>query len=233
LVIPFKDRLIVALDVPSVEEANEVVDQLGDTVGFYKIGLGLHYVGGIELARRLKGDGKKVFWDAKIHDIEATTQAAVESVVQLGVDFLTLHGEVSTLRYAVAGRATSNLKLLVVTVLTSLDDAGVAEMGFGAGVVETVLRKTKAALHAGCDGVIASGREIGTIRQMAGSQLLIIVPGIRSAGISADEQKRTATPEQAIAAGADHIVMGRQILRAANRQYEAARVLDRIAAAIE
>lgn len=233
--IPIRDRLIVALDVGSVAEANQVVDALGDTVNFYKVGLGLHYRGGIDLAKALKLQGKKVFLDSKIYDVEATTKAAVESIVALGVDFCTIHGNTSILKEAVAGRGNSNLKLFAITVLTSLDDRDLHEMGYTVSVEKMVDYKTKSAIAAGCDGVITSGLEARMIREIAdenGSGLLIVTPGIRSAGVSRDDQKRVATPESAIEAGADYIVMGRQILRAKNPHDEARRVLDTIEGAL-
>jgi orotidine-5'-phosphate decarboxylase len=233
--IPATERLIVALDVESKDEANRLVDDLGETVSFYKIGLGLLFRGGIELATELKGRGKKVFLDAKIYDVEATTKSAIQSIAALGVDFTTIHGNTSILKEAVAGRGNSSLKLFAITVLTSLDDSDLHEMGYTVSVDKMVAYKTKSAIDAGCDGVITSGLEAETIRGIAddaGSRLIIVTPGIRSAGVSRDDQKRVATPESAIKSGADYIVMGRQIIRAKNRQDEAKRVLEAIHRAI-
>jgi orotidine-5'-phosphate decarboxylase len=234
--IPAPERLIVALDVESKDEASRLVDELGQAVSFYKIGLGLQFRGGIDLAQDLKRRGKKVFLDSKIYDVEATTRSAIQSIAALGVDFTTVHGNTSILREAVAGRGTNTtLKLFAITVLTSLDDADMHEMGYTVSVDKMVAYKTKSAIDAGCDGVITSGLEAQMIRGIAdeaGSRLIIVTPGIRSAGVSRDDQKRVATPESAIKSGADYIVMGRQILRAKNRQDEAKRVLDTIHGAL-
>lgn len=233
--IPAAERLIVALDVDSKDEANRLVDDLGEAVSFYKIGLGLQFRGGLALATELKSRGKKVFLDSKIYDIEATTKSAIQSIAALNVDFTTVHGNTSILREAVAGRGNSSLKLFAITVLTSLDDDDLHEMGYTVSVDKMVAYKTKSAIDAGCDGVITSGLEAQMIRGIAddsGSKLIIVTPGIRSAGISRDDQKRVATPESAIKSGADYIVMGRQIIRAKNRQDEAKRVLDTIHGAL-
>lgn len=233
--IPIEDRLIVALDVESIDEAKAVVKSLGESVSFYKIGLGLQFKGGIELAKELKKQGKKVFFDSKIYDVEATTKAAVQSIVELGVDFLTIHGNTSILKEAVAGRGDSDLKLFVITVLTSLDDKDMIEMGYTVSVEKMVEYKTKAALDSRCDGVITSGLEARMIRRIAernGSNLLIATPGIRSDGVSRNDQKRVATPKSAIEAGADYLVMGRQILKAQSRRDEAVRVFEDIHAAL-
>jgi len=229
--IPPAERLIVALDVDSKDAANRLVDRLGEAVSFYKIGLGLQFRGGIDLAKELKTRGKKVFLDSKIYDVEATTKSAIESIAALGVDFTTVHGNTSILREAVAGRGNSSLKLFAITVLTSLDDSDLHEMGYTVSIDKMVAYKTKSAIAAGCDGVVTSGLEAEMIRGIAderGSKLIIVTPGIRSAGVSRDEQKRVATPESAIKSGADYIVMGRQIIRAADSQSEAKRVLETI-----
>ena len=233
--IPTSERLIVALDVDSRDEARRLVDELGAAVSFYKIGLGLLFRGGIDLATELKQLGKKVFLDAKIYDVEATTKAAIQSIAALGVDFTTIHGNTSILKEAVAGRGKSSLKLFAITVLTSLDDGDLHQMGYTVSIDKMVAYKTKSAIEAGCDGVITSGLEAEMIRSLAddaGSNLIIVTPGIRSAGVGRDDQKRVATPESAIKSGADYIVMGRQIIRAKDRRGEAARVLDTIQTAL-
>jgi orotidine-5'-phosphate decarboxylase len=230
--IPLRDRLIVALDVESADKARQIVDALGDTVTFYKIGLGLQFRGGIQLATDLKKYGKKVFLDSKIWDVGATTKAAVQSIAELGMDFVTVHGNKATLIEAVAGRGNHPLKLFAITVLTSLDDSDLHQMGYTVGVEKMVMYQTRSAIEAGFDGVITSGLEAAMIRQEAGPRLIIVTPGIRSEGIGKDDQKRVVTPEGAIKAGADHIVMGRQILGAKNRHDEAKRVLDAIDGAL-
>ncbi len=232
LTIPAAERLIVALDLPTVDEARSLVNRLGGAVGFYKIGLQLQYSGGIDLARELRGQGKKIFLDAKLLDIDQTVTNAVANIARLGVDFLTVHGLGPTLRAAAKGRGTSALKLLAVTVLTSQGPEDMAELGTRFSVEELVLRRAKAALDAGCDGVIASGREAAPIRAMAGDRLLIVTPGIRSEGSAADDQKRTMTPREAIAAGADYLVMGREIMRSPDPGGAAERVIREIEAAL-
>jgi orotidine-5'-phosphate decarboxylase len=230
--IPLQDRLIVALDVPTVDAARALVARLGAAVNFYKIGLQLQYAGGIDLARELKGQGKKIFLDSKLLDIDQTVTGATANIAKLDLDFLTIHGFAPTLRAAVEGRGNSGLKLLAVTVLTSMGPADMAELGTRFSVEEMVLRRAQAALDTGCDGVIASGREASRIRALAGDRLLIVTPGIRSEGVAADDQKRASTPAEAIAAGADYLVVGRQILRSAQPGAEAEAVLRRIESAL-
>lgn len=230
--IPLADRLIVALDVPTVDEARALVRKLGAAVNFYKIGLQLQYAGGIGLASELKSAGKKIFLNSKLLDIDQTVTGATANIARLGFDFLTIHGFVPTLRAAVKGKGDSSLRLLAVTVLTSMGPADMAELGTRFSVEEMVLRRARAALDAGCDGVIASGNEARQIRALAGDRLLIVTPGIRSEGIATDDQQRPATPGGAIAAGADYLVVGRQILRSPNPGAEAESVLRQIDSAL-
>jgi orotidine-5'-phosphate decarboxylase len=230
--IPLEDRLIVALDLPTVDEARTLVQRLGAAVGFYKIGLQLLFAGGVELARELAGQGKKVFLDAKLLDIDQTVESATRSATALGIDFLTIHGLLPTMQAAVRGRGTNQTRLLAVTVLTSQGPLDMAELGTRYTVEEMVLRRAVAAVTAGCDGVIASGREARAIRAATGTRLLIVAPGIRSTGIAADDQKRATTPEEAIAAGADYLVMGREILRSPEPGLAAEAILRRIEAAL-
>jgi orotidine-5'-phosphate decarboxylase len=209
------DKLIVALDVPSHDEARALVDRLGPSVNFYKIGLELLFAGGLELARELKRDGKRVFLDVKFLDIGNTVERAVASAAKLGVDFLTVHGhDTKTLEAAVRGRAGSDLKLLAVTVLTSLGPPDLEEQGTVLAPQDLVLRRAKLALEAGFDGVIASGQEARAIRAASGSKFLIVTPGIRLPGGDAGDQSRVTTPQHALRAGADHIVVGRPITAA-------------------
>jgi orotidine-5'-phosphate decarboxylase len=230
--IPIEDRLIVALDLATAAEARALVKRIGGAVGFYKIGLQLLFAGGVELTRELAGQGKKVFLDAKLLDIDQTVTSATANIAALGVDFLTIHGFGPTLRAAVRGRGSSGLRLLAVTVLTSQGPDDMAELGTRFSLEELVLRRAQMALAAGCDGVIASGRDVGAIRSRVGNRLLIITPGIRSEGVAVDDQKRAATPEAAIAAGADYLVMGREILRSADPGPTAEAILRRIEAAL-
>ena len=226
------DRLIVALDVPGVEEARALTRQLGGAVGFYKIGLQLIFAGGIALAQELAASGKKIFLDAKLLDIDQTVTSATESIARLGLDFLTVHALAPTMRAAVKGRGTSKLRLLGVTVLTSQGPDDMAELGTRFSVEEMVLRRAKAALDAGCDGVVASPLEVKAIRAAVGDKLLIVTPGIRSDGVGHDDQKRAATPRAAIAAGSDYLVVGREILRADNPGAAAEKIVREIAAAL-
>ena len=218
LPVPIEERLIVALDVPSREEALQVVEELGDSVVFYKIGLQLQFAGGLELARELIARGKKIFLDSKLFDIDQTVRGAAQNVAEMGVDFLTVHGNGKAIRAALAGRGGSKLKILSVTVLTSLDGHDMEDLGLSCTVAELVMHRARRALEAGCDGVIASGEEAEAIRSMANGGLLIVTPGIRSQGVPHHDQKRVASPSDAISAGADYLVVGRQILDATDRK---------------
>lgn len=227
-----EDRLIVALDLPDVREAETAVARLGDRGRFYKIGYQLMPVGGLDLARRLSADGKKVFLDFKLHDIGATVERGARSIARLGADFLTVHAEPDVLEGAVAGRGDDRrLKILAVTVLTSLDQAALARSGIAMDVEDLVLMRAGFAAEAGADGVIASAAEARAIRRRFGDRLLIVTPGVRPAGAAADDQKRVATPAEAIAAGADYLVIGRPIVAAADPAAAAAAILAEIAAA--
>jgi orotidine-5'-phosphate decarboxylase len=210
-----KDRLIVALDMPSVEEARRLVMYLDDSVTFYKVGLELLFAGGLELARDLKHQGKRIFLDMKLLDIGNTIERAVSNAKELGVDFLTVHGhDFKTLRAAVSGRGNSHMKLLAVTVLTNLTADDLKEQGSTMTPAELVLHRARLAHESGFDGVIASGQEAQKIRDMVGSGFLIVTPGIRLPGSAMDDQERVMTPDRAISAGADHIVVGRPITQA-------------------
>jgi orotidine-5'-phosphate decarboxylase len=210
-----KDRLIVALDMPTIEEAQRLIARLGDSVRFYKVGLELLFAGGLELARALKGDRKQVFLDMKLLDIGNTVERAVANATELGVDFLTVHGhDLKTMRSAVVGRGSSKLKLLAVTVLTNLTADDLKQQSSSLAPADLVLRRAELAREAGFDGVIASGQEAGRIREAVGPGFLIVTPGIRLTGSSTDDQQRITTPENAIKAGADYIVVGRPITQA-------------------
>jgi orotidine-5'-phosphate decarboxylase len=210
-----KDRLIVALDMPAIEEAQRLVAKLDETVTFYKVGLELLFAGGLELARALKADGKRVFLDMKLLDIGNTVERAVANATELGVDFLTVHGhDLKTLRAAVTGRGNNRLKLLAVTVLTNLTAEDLQQQGSSMTPSDLVLMRSKLARESGFDGVIASGQEAARIRKAVGPDFLIVTPGIRLTGSSSDDQERITTPDHAIAAGADYIVVGRPITQA-------------------
>jgi len=213
--ITARDRLIVALDMPTLAEADALVATLGDSVSFYKVGLELVFAGGLELARRLKSEGKHVFLDMKLLDIGNTVERAVANASEFGVDFLTVHGhDLKTLQAAVAGRSDSRLKLLAVTVLTNLTADDLSQQGCSHAPAEMVLRRARLARESGFDGVIASGQEAGRIREAIGEDFLIVTPGIRLPGSATDDQQRITTPDNAIGAGADYIVVGRPITQA-------------------
>lgn len=209
------DRLIVALDTPSIEEAQRLVARLDETVTFYKVGLELLFAGGLDLARALKHMGKRVFLDMKLLDIGNTVERGVANAAELGLDFLTVHGpDMKTLKSAVAGRGNSSLKLLAVTVLTNLTEDDLKQQGCNMSPADLVLHRAKLAKDAGFDGVIASGQEAGRIRRAIGPGFLIVTPGIRLPGSATDDQERITTPGTAIGDGADHIVVGRPITQA-------------------
>lgn len=222
------DRLIVALDVPNVVQGLALADRIGDAAAFYKIGLGMLTGGGFALANELKHErGKRVFLDMKLFDIGATIEAAVRGIADHGLDFLTVHGDPQVVRAAAQGRAGSDLKILAVTVLTSLDRADLDANLIRAGsVAEIALERAARALEAGADGVIASPQEAAAIRAMPQARgKLIVTPGVRPAGADKGDQKRVATPAQAIADGADHIVVGRPVWQAADPRAAARAIL--------
>ena len=223
-----RDRLIVALDVESVEAAQTLVDRLGETVSFYKIGMELAYAGGLDFARDLKDAGKRVFIDLKLHDIGATVERATRQIDRMGMDFLTVHAFPQTMIAARAG-AGGSLKLLAVTVMTSWDDADLQEAGYGCSVAELVARRSGQAHAAGIDGLILSPQELGTTRKLVGPDMLLVTPGVRPAGADVGDQKRIMAPAQAIAASADHIVVGRPVTRAADPRAAAEAILAEIA----
>jgi len=227
-----RDRIIVALDVPSVEEAKQLVAKLEGSVGVYKIGLELLFAGGFQLARELADEGLNVFVDAKLLDIEATVERATVTIAKSGAQFLTVHAlDAKTLDAAVRGRGESPLKLLGVTVLTNLTTADLAEQGSAMPPLALVQRRADLTRDAGFDGVVASGREAAALREQLRGEFLIVTPGIRSKGASVDDQARTVSPAEAIAAGANYIVVGRPITQAADPRKAAEAIAAEIAAA--
>ncbi|MFT6451899.1 MAG: orotidine-5'-phosphate decarboxylase [Halocynthiibacter sp.] len=226
------DRLIVALDMPNAIQALELATNLGDAVGFYKIGLGMLTGGGLSLANELKQEhGKRIFLDMKLFDIGATVEAAVRGLAQFDLDFLTVHGDPHVVRAAREGAAGSKTKILAVTILTSLDrsDLDAALIRDGA-VPDLVIERAARAFEAGADGIIASPQEAAAIRALPEAKgKLIVTPGVRPAGADLGDQKRVATPGQAIADGADHIVVGRPIWRADDPVAAAKAVLAELA----
>jgi len=222
------DRLIVALDVPNVVQGLDLVARIGSAVSFYKIGLGMLTGGGLALANELKQDqGKRIFLDMKLFDIGATVEAAVRGIARYDLDFLTVHGDPQVVRAAAEGRRGSGLKILAVTVLTSLDRADLdANLIVPGDIAQITLERAARALEAGADGVIASPQEAAAIRALPQAMgKLIVTPGVRPAGAALGDQKRVATPAQAIADGADHIVVGRPIWQAADPAAAARAVL--------
>jgi orotidine-5'-phosphate decarboxylase len=224
-----RDKLIVALDFPAYDDARALVETLGDTVSFYKIGLELLFSEGLALASELKNDGKRIFLDMKFLDIGNTVEKAVAGVAHLGFDFLTIHGtDTKTMKAAVKGRGTSSLKLLAVTVLTSLDQTDLNDQGILMTPGELVLKRARLAQEAGMDGVIASGQEAASVRAATAKNFLIVTPGIRLPGGEAGDQQRITTPEDALRAGANHLVVGRPITAASDPKRAAETVLGHI-----
>jgi orotidine-5'-phosphate decarboxylase len=224
-------RLIVPLDVPTVEEARALVADLGDTVSFYKVGLELFASEGMVLARELKAQGKQVFIDWKLHDIGTTVQRAAAALADSGCDFLTVHGEPQVMASAVRGKGASSLKILAVTVLTSLTDADLKEMGYAETARALVERRIHQAIAAGCSGVVASPHEAELARKLGGRDFLVVTPGVRPDWAAKNDQARAATPLEALRAGASHIVCGRPITAANDPQAAALRVAAEMAQA--
>ena len=227
-------RLIVALDLPTVAQAKALSDQIGDAVSFYKIGLQLFASGGMGLASELKALGKQVFLDWKLHDIGATVEKAAAALAGAGADLLTVHGEPQVMAAAVKGRGNSDLKILAVTVMTSLTDQDLAEMGYGLSATDLVQRRIGQALEHGCDGVVASALEAGMARAMAikagRPDFLVVTPGIRPADAALDDQARVATPADALRSGASHLVIGRPISAAKDPRAAAQAIASEMAA---
>jgi orotidine-5'-phosphate decarboxylase len=226
-----RDRLIVGLDLPTVWDAHAIVAALGDEASFYKIGYRLAFAGGLPLAEELARHGKKVFLDLKLHDIGTTVQQGVESIVRLGMTFLTVHAYPQTMRGAVEGRGDSALGLLAVTALTSYDDGDLQDAGYRMQVRELVRLRAVQARTTGIDGVVCAAPEAEIVRGEIGADMVIVTPGVRPAGADAGGQKRTLTPAEAIRAGVDHIVMARPIVRAADPRGAFRAAIDEIAAA--
>jgi len=230
--IPPRERLIVALDVSSAREAVKIVASLVDSVQTYKVGLQLYTAEGPQMVRDLVGSGRKVFLDLKYHDIPNTVAAAVREAAKLGVSMLTVHasGGTKMLQAAVeaAREKDSGPQILAVSVLTSMDDQDLNEIGVHGQVVDQVVWLASLALEAGCSGVVSSAREVKTLREKLGTDFLAITPGVRPAGTAHGDQARVTTPAEAIAAGATHIVVGRPITEAANPAEAAAKILQEL-----
>ncbi|MDO8980081.1 MAG: orotidine-5'-phosphate decarboxylase [Afipia sp.] len=222
-----RDRLIVALDLSSVETAEALIARLGDSVTFYKIGYQLAYAGGLSLVPKLAERGKKVFVDLKLHDIGNTVAKGVESIAKLGGTFLTVHAYPQTMKAAVEARSSS-LKILAVTVLTSYDDDDLHAAGFRFGVSDLVEARALQAQALGIDGLVCSGEEAATVRGIVGAQMALVTPGIRPAGSAVGDQKRIMTPGRAITAGADYLVVGRPVVEATDPKAAAEAIVAEI-----
>jgi orotidine-5'-phosphate decarboxylase len=210
------DKIIIALDLPSLRGAEAMVERLGEAGTFFKIGMELVYEGGgLAFARRLVSSGKKVFIDLKLHDIPNTVERATARLADIGATFLTVHAYPQTMEAAQKGAAGSGLKLLGVSVLTSMADGDLARAGYGLGVSDLVRRRAKQASEIGLDGLVSSAAEIALVRETVGAALTLVTPGIRPAGSDHGDQKRVMTPDEAIRLGADHLVIGRPITGAA------------------
>jgi orotidine-5'-phosphate decarboxylase len=227
-----RDRLIVALDVSSVAEARVLVRAIGDAACFYKIGHQLAFAGGLEYARELKAQGRKVFLDLKLLDIDNTVEKGVGSVLALGADMLTIHAYPKAMAAAVKAARGAQLCLLGVTVLTSMDDADLADAGYAMSAGDLVLRRARQAVEAGMGGVVCSAQEVAAVRAATHGRLALVTPGIRPAGADHGDQKRVMTPGEAIAAGATHLVVGRPVTGTADPAESARQMVSEIAAAM-
>jgi orotidine-5'-phosphate decarboxylase len=222
-------RLIVGLDLPSVEAAEALVDRVGDVVEFYKVGLTLlARPGGVDFAHRLRARGKKVFQDWKLHDIGAQVEGAARSVAEGGCDLLTVHAEPQVMRAAVKGRDDHDTRILAVTVMTSLSDADLKEIGYSAGAAELVESRVRQALDCGVDGVVSSPLEAARVKEIAIAagrpDFLIVTPGVRPSGGDPGDQQRVATPAESLRAGATHLVVARPVIAAEDPLMAAARI---------
>jgi orotidine-5'-phosphate decarboxylase len=226
-----RGRLIVGLDVPSLAEAEKVVRDLDGAISFYKIGYQLAFAGGLDFARELASGGKKIFLDMKLLDIDNTVAKGVENIVKMGVSMLTLHAYPKAMRAAVDAAKGSDLCLLGVTVLTSMDEQDLIDAGYEYDPHTLVLRRAEQALGAGMGGIVCSADEAAAVRKIVGPSLAVVTPGIRPAGAEHGDQKRVMTPGAAIRAGASHLVVARPIVKAPDRRAAAAAILAEMAAA--
>ncbi|WP_084174974.1 orotidine-5'-phosphate decarboxylase [Afifella pfennigii] len=225
-----RERLIVGLDLPDCAAAEAMVAELGDAVSFYKIGMELVFAGGLALAERLVGEGKRVFLDMKLLDIDNTVAGGIANIVRLGATLTTVHAYPKAMRAAAASRGEAALGLLAVTVLTSMDDNDLAEAGYGESAAELVRRRALQAREAGMDGIVCSPLEAARMRQLLGSDMLIVTPGVRPQGASAGDQKRVLTPGEAVRAGADYLVVARPVVKAERPRQAAEAIVEEMAA---
>ncbi len=223
-----KNPLIIALDVETAEQARALVAQLGEDATFYKVGMELYAAAGMDFVRELIGQGKRVFLDLKMYDIGETVKRAVAQVARLGVTLTTVHGSGPVMRAAVEGRGNAGLKLLGVTVLTSFDKEDLADLGYPCEVGDLVKLRVRKAMEAGMDGLVCSPLEVAAVRELTGPGAVLVTPGVRSAGAGKGDQKRVATPAEAMRNGASYLVIGRQVTRAADPRAEIRKILDEI-----
>lgn len=226
-----QDRLIVGLDVPTLKDAETVVRELDGVVSFYKIGYQLAFAGGLDFARELASGGTRIFLDMKLLDIDNTVAKGVEAIARMGMTMLTLHAYPKTMKAAVAAARGSDLCLLGVTVLTSMDERDVIDAGYEHDPHTLVLRRSEQALHAGMGGIVCSAEEAEAVRRIVGPNMAVVTPGIRPKGSDHGDQKRVVTPAQAIRNGSSHLVVGRPIVSAADRRAVAEAILDEMRSA--
>lgn len=224
--------LIIALDVESAEQARDLVRRLGDSVDFYKVGMELYAAAGMEFVRELIAGGHKVFLDMKFYDIPETVRRATAQAAHAGVKFLTVHGSGAVMRAAAQGRAEAPLQLLAVTVLTSFDQTDLADLGYACEISDLVALRVRKAMESGIDGIVCSPVDAARVRGIAGEKAILVTPGVRSSGAGKGDQKRIATPAEAIRAGANYLVIGRQVTRAGDPRGEVARILEEISSAL-
>jgi orotidine-5'-phosphate decarboxylase len=222
--------LIIALDFDGTAAARELVKRLGGLVSTYKVGLELYTAAGMDFVRELTGEGKEVFLDLKLYDIGETVKRAVARIASSGVRFTTVHGSSQVMRAAVEGKDGSPLELLAVTVLTSFDQNDLTDLGYECSVPELVALRVRKAMEAGMNGVVCSPLEVARVRTIAGPRAVLVTPGVRSAGAGKGDQKRVATPAEALAGGANYLVVGRQVTRAEDPAAELNRILEEISA---
>jgi orotidine-5'-phosphate decarboxylase len=227
-----KSPVIIALDVESTGQALELLDRIGDAANFYKVGMELYAVGGMGFVNELLRRGKRVFLDLKLYDIGETVKRATAQIVKSGVSFLTVHGSASVMRAAVEGRGTSSTQLLAVTVLTSFDQQDLADLGYETPIAKLVELRVAKAVESGMDGIVCSPLEVANVRRIGGPKLKLVIPGVRSAGAAVGDQKRVATPAEAIRNGADYLVIGRQVTRAADPRAACEQIVREISSSL-
>jgi orotidine-5'-phosphate decarboxylase len=224
-----RNPLIIALDVDSAEQALKLIAEIGPAADFYKVGMELYAAGGMDLVKQVSAFGKKVFLDLKLYDIGETVKRATRIICQSGgVQLLTVHGSSSVMKAAVEGRGDAATRLLAVTVLTSFDQSDLADLGYTVALSDLVALRVRKAMESGIDGIVCSPLEVARVREIGGPNLTLVTPGVRSVGATQGDQKRVATPAEAIRDGADYLVMGRQVTRSENPRKACEEILDEI-----